>query len=56
MNESIDLQDLELSGLPKNKKLIVFSYGSIYQYQTNFKIAIILKELYKDLRSILYGI
>ena len=48
MNESVDLQDLTLTNLPKGKKLIVFSYGNIYQNETNFNIAMIFKELYKE--------
>ncbi|WP_223155814.1 Tn7-like element transposition protein TnsE, partial [Campylobacter concisus] len=48
MNESVNLQDLILTKLPKNKKLIVFSYGDIYQNETNFSIPIILKEIFKD--------
>ena len=48
MNESVILQDLILTKLPKNKKLIVFSYGDIYQNETNFSIPIILKEIFKE--------
>ncbi len=48
INESVDLQDLTLTNLPEGKKLIVFSYGNIYQNETNFNLATIFKELYKE--------
>lgn len=48
MNENVNLQDILLTKLPENKKLIVFSYGDICQNETNFNIPLIFKELQKD--------
>ena len=47
-SETVDLLDLTLTAFPKDKKVTVFSYGSIYQSETNYSIAIISKELYQD--------
>jgi hypothetical protein len=41
----LQLEEFLLTYFPKNKKIVVFSYGNIYQQETNFKIALILKEL-----------
>jgi hypothetical protein len=41
----LKLEEFSLTYFPKNKKVVVFSYGNIYQQETNFKIALILKEL-----------
>ena len=41
----LKLEEFSLTYFPKNKKIVVFSYGNIYQQETNFKIALILKEL-----------
>ena len=49
-SETVDLLDLTLTALPKDKKVTVFSYGSIYQSETNYSIAIISKELSQDNR------
>jgi len=47
-SEAVDLLDLTLTTFPKDKKVTVFSYGSIYQSETNYSIAVILKELYQE--------
>ena len=47
-SETVDLLDLTLTAFPKDKKVTVFSYGSIYQSETNYSIAIISKERYQD--------
>lgn len=41
----LQLEEFLLTYFPKNKRIVVFSYGNIYQQETNFKIALILKEL-----------
>ncbi|MGE4381995.1 MAG: Tn7-like element transposition protein TnsE [Arcobacter sp.] len=41
----LELEEFYFTYFPKNKKIVVFSYGNIYQQETNFKIALILKEL-----------
>lgn len=41
----LELEEFHFTYFPKNKKIVVFSYGNIYQQETNFKIALILKEL-----------
>ena len=41
----VELEKFSLTYFPKDKKVLVFSYGNIYQKETNFEIALILKEL-----------
>ncbi|RXJ84076.1 hypothetical protein CRU90_06660 [Arcobacter cloacae] len=41
----LQLEEFLLTYFPKNKKIVVFSHGNIYQQEINFKIALILKEL-----------
>ena len=41
----LELEEFYFTYFPKNKKIVVFSYGNIYQQEINFKIALILKEL-----------
>ena len=36
----LQLEEFLLTYFPKNKKIVVFSYGNIYQQETNFKIAL----------------
>lgn len=43
----VELEDFSLTYFPKDKKVMVCSYGNIYQKETNFKIALILKEIDK---------
>lgn len=43
----VELEDFSLTYFPKNKRVMVCSYGNIYQQETNFKIALILKEINK---------
>lgn len=41
----VELEDFSLTYFPKDKKVMVCSYGNIYHQDTNFKIALILKEV-----------
>jgi hypothetical protein len=41
----LELDEFLLTYFPKDKKVMVYSYGNIYQQETNFKIALILKEM-----------
>lgn len=43
--ENSELNDFLLNDFLKNRKVVVFSYGNIYQTETSFKIAIILKTI-----------
>jgi len=47
--EDIELNDFTLTYFPKDRDVVVFSYGNIYQTETNFKIAIILKSIDSDI-------
>jgi hypothetical protein len=44
----LELEEFSLTYFPKDKKVVVFSYGNIYQQETNFKIALILKEILEE--------
>lgn len=48
MSLEVELSDLSLTYFPVNKKVIVYSYGGVYHKETNFKIALILKEIDKE--------
>ena len=38
----LELEEFSLTYFPKDKRVVVFSYGNIYQQETNFKLALIL--------------
>jgi hypothetical protein len=44
MND-LELNDFTLTYFPKKRKVIVFSHGNIYQTESNFKIALILRSI-----------
>jgi|GEM_PF-920012 len=48
-NIELELNDFTLTYFPKDRDVVVFSYGNIYQTETNFKIAIILKSIDSDI-------
>ena len=41
----LELNDLTLTYFPKDRKVVVFSYGNIYQTETNYKIALVLRSM-----------
>ena len=44
----LELEEFSLTYFPKDKRVVVFSYGNIYQQETNFKLALILKEMLEE--------
>lgn len=44
-NNDLELNDFTLTYFPEGRRVVVFSHGNIYQSETNFKIAIILKSI-----------
>lgn len=49
MEEPKELNDFTLTYFPAERKVVVFSYGNIYQSETNYKIAIVLKSIDREI-------